>query len=393
MRVLLLDHELPSLGDGAGNATHALARGLASHGVRVDVVTAGLRDESDAELLWNGTAVSEGLLTVRRVRRRRGGALGYLTAAIPVVRRLLREEHYDVVHLVSSFPMGALLPFVDLGGVPLVVTLRGPDVPGYLPSPRPGHLVAHPITRWVWRRADRVIAVSESLGRLARRTLRGLHYAVIPNGADLARFRPRLRPAPAHQRVRCLAVARLTERKELDRLIRAVAMLERGSVELEIVGTGPREAALRLLAEQLGAGSLVTFTGALDHAAVAQRYREADLFTLVHPDPSAGTVFAEALASGLPIIGSAVGGVAELVKDGRNGVLVPPGGPRALADAIRRLAESPRARAEMGRRNRAAAEERLGWARITERHLSIYRGVERRLPARPLLAEQPSSTW
>jgi phosphatidylinositol alpha 1,6-mannosyltransferase len=99
------------------------------------------------------------------------------------------------------------------------------------------------------------------------------------------------------------------------------------------------------------------------------------------------------MAAGLPIVASTAGAAPELVRDGRNGLLVPPGDPSALAGAIRRLAGNPRARAEMGRRNRAGAGEHLGWDRVTARHLSLYHGVERRAPARRLLAEQPSSTW
>jgi len=400
MRVLLLSDEFPPSGGGAGIATHALARGLAARGVTVDVVTAGSRDESQAELLWDGSAVTEGLLTVHRVRSPGTvgvrGALSYAAAGLCVARRLLRAERYDVVHVIFSLPTGVMLLLLRLGGVPVVVSLRGCNVPGYDPTQRPverAHRVLRPLTRWIWRRADRVIAVSESLGRLARHTLPELRYAVIPNGVDLGRFRPRLRPARPHERVRCLAVARLVERKGLSHLIRAVALQERGRVELEIVGSGPEEAALRALAAELGVADLVTFTGPLDRAAVAQRYREADLFALACCDESSGSVFAEAMASGLPIVGSAAGGIPELVRDGRNGLLVPPGDAPALAAAIRRLAESPRTRVEMGRRNRADAEERLSWERITARHLSIYQGVQRRAPARQLLAEQPSSTW
>ena len=404
MRVLLLNYEFPPLGGGAGIATHALARGLAAHGVTVDVVTAGPRDGSDSELLWDGTAVSEGLLTVHRVRSRRTGiheagvrgALGYVAAALPVVRRLLRTERYDVAHFVFSLPTGAMLPFLDLAGIPTVVTLRGSDVPGYDPSQRSverAHRILKPLTRWIWRRADRVIAVCDSLGRLAQRTLPGLRYAVIPNGVDLARFRPRLRPARPHERLRCLAVARLVERKGLAHLIRAIALQERGRVELEIVGAGPEERALRGLAAELGVGELVRFAGALDRAAVAQRYRDVDVFTLACSDESFGGVFAEAMASGLPIVGSTAGGIPELVRDGHNGLLVPPADPEALAAAIARLAASPRTRAEMGRRNRAEAEEHLDWQRVTDRHLAIYNGVRRQVPARRRLAEQPSSIW
>ena len=404
MRVLLLNYEFPPLGGGAGIATHALARGLAARGVTVDVVTAGQHDASHSELLWDGSAVSEGLLTVHRVRSRRTGvheagvrgAIGYLRAAMPIARRLLDTERYDVAHFVFSLPTGGMLPFLDLHRIPVVVTLCGSDVPGYDPSQRSverAHRVLRPVTRWIWRHADRVITVCESLGRLARRTLPDLRYAVIPNGVDLLRFRPRLRPARPHDRLRCLAVARLVERKGLADLIRAIAMQERRRVALEIVGSGPQEQSLRRLASELGVEDLVSFAGALDRAAVAQRYREADLFTLACSDESFGAVFAEAMASGLPIVGSAVGGIPELVRDGRNGLLVPPGDPEALAAAIGRLAASPRTRAEMGRRNRADAEEHLDWERVTDRHLAIYQGVHRHVPARRPTTEQPSSTW
>ena len=404
MRVLLLNYEFPPIGGGAGIATHALARGLAGHGVIVDVVTAGSRDEQDAELLWDGAAVSEGLLTVYRVKSRRTGvhqasmrgAFSYLAYALPVVRRLLATERYDVAHFVFSLPTGAMLPFLDLGDTPVVVSLRGSDVPGYDPTQRSvdhAHRVLRPLTRWIWRRADRVISVSDSLGRLARRTLPALRYAVIPSGVDLSRFRPRLRQARPHDRLRCLAVARLVERKGLAHLIRAIAMQPRGTVELEIVGSGPEERSLRALAAQLHVDDLVKFAGALDRGAVAQRYREADLFTLACTDTAFGGAFAEAMASGLPIVGGTAGALPELVHHERNGLLVAPGDPVALASAIRRMGESPGMRAEMGRRNRADAEALLNWNRVTERHLAIYAGVQRRAPARPLLTEQPSGSW
>jgi hypothetical protein len=108
MRVLLLNYEYPPCGSGAGLATEALAEGLASRGVSVDVVAGGEQASSDPRLLWDGHAEEEGLLTVHRVPSRRRaaheagmrGAVGYLAAATPIVRRLLEGERYDVVHFV-----------------------------------------------------------------------------------------------------------------------------------------------------------------------------------------------------------------------------------------------------------------------------------------------------
>jgi glycosyltransferase involved in cell wall biosynthesis len=405
MRVLLLNYEYPPLGGGAGVATQALARGLAARGVSVDVITAGVRDECRSEVLWDGHAAQEGLLTVYRVESSRtgvheagmAGAFSYLRSALPLVRARMRDEHYDVVHVFFSLPTGAMLPLLSLGDTPVVVSLRGSDVPGYDPHQRGlerMHRVLRPLTRWIWRRADRVVAVCESLGRLALRTEPGLRYSVIPNGVDLTRFRPSSRGRSRRSgKIRCLAVARLVERKGLGDLIRAIAALERGRYELEILGSGPDEGRLKELARQLGVSDDVIFAGSVSRDEIAGRYRDADIFTLASWEEAFGNVFAEALASGLPIVGSAVGGIPELVEHGKNGFLVPPREPRALAAAIRLLADNPDLRAEIGRRNREHAEANLSWARATTRYLSTYNGVLRRAPSRAPLAELPTSTW
>ena len=405
MRVLLLNYEYPPYGGGAGVASQALARSLASRGVTVDVVTAGQESSCESELLWDGDAPHEGLLNVHRVRCRRtsvhqagmGDAASYLFAALPLVRRLLRAEQYDAAHFFFSLPTGAMIPFLNLGKTPVIVSLRGSDVPGYDSHNRAlerAHRLLRPLTRWIWRRADRVVPVCESLGRQALETMPDLDYTVVPNGVDLNRFHPRAsRRGRAANRVRCLAVARLVERKGLDHLIRAIASLERGRYELEIVGTGPDEHSLRELAATLGLDGLVKFSGSLDRGTVARRYREADIFTLASVEEAFGNVFAEAMASGLPIVGSNIGGIPALVQHGRNGLLVPPRDPLAIAAAIRQLGENPALRLEMGRRNRSHAEATFSWDRVSTRFLSLYHGVRRRAPARSRLAELPSSSW
>jgi glycosyltransferase involved in cell wall biosynthesis len=256
------------------------------------------------------------------------------------------------------------------------------------------HRVLLPLTRWIWRRATRVVVVCESLGRLARRTDHGLRYSVIPNGVELTRFRPSSRGRSRHGgKIRCLAVARLVERKGLGDLIQALAALERGRFELEIIGSGPDERNLKDLAARLGVSREVIFAGSVSRSEIPGRYRDADIFTLASREEAFGNVFAEAMASGLPIVGSTAGGIPELVEHGKNGYLVPPCEPRALAAAIRLLADNPDLRSEVGRRNRAQAEANLSWARVTTRYLSTYNGVLRRVPSRVPLAELPSSTW
>ncbi|HEX5436122.1 MAG TPA: glycosyltransferase [Gemmatimonadaceae bacterium] len=384
-RVLLLNYEYPPLGGGAGVAAAALANTLAQQGVWVDVVTAADRA---AAAPGSDVIVQRGRdgLEVHRVRIvRKGvhqtgmrGAGGYLRAALPVVRRLVRRRRYDVVHCFFSLPTGALLPAAGLRDLPVVVSLRGSDVPGYDCANRSlvaMHALLRPLTRWIWRRADRVVVVSDGLGRLARETDRTLDYAVIPNGVDMQLFHPPGAPARADPNsvIRLLAVARLIARKGIADVLHALARLERGRFHLEIVGSGPDAARLTALTAELGLTNAVRFTGAVrNRGELAERYRAADLFTLAPHHEAFGNVFAEALASGLPVVGSTVGGIPELVRDQSNGLLVPPGEPEALAAAIQRLAADPARRRAMAIRNRTHAEQALSWESASERYMAIY---------------------
>jgi len=404
MRILVLNYEYPPLGGGAAVATAALAQGLAARGVQVDVVTAGVDAGAERRVLGVPRESTEHPgLDLYRVRSRRtgvhqagmGGAATYLVAALPLVRRLLRANKYDVVHIFFSLPTGALLPFLNLGATPVVVSLRGSDVPGYDPHNRAlqvAHRMLVPLTRWIWHRADRVVAVCESLGRLALCTSPDLRYTVVPNGVDLSLFHPAAMVTPRGATpIRCLAVARLIERKGLGDLLRALALLERGRFQLEIVGGGSDEQSLRHLAEELGVAREVHFVGPLPRAEVARRYRDADLFTLPSSAEAFGNVFAEALASGLPIVSNAIGGIPDLVEHGTNGLLVQPGDINGLAGAIRYLGEDPVLRREMAVRNRAKAEANLEWSQVTRRYLATYEAIQNRLPARPLVAEPTAS--
>jgi glycogen(starch) synthase len=388
MRVLLLDYEYPPHSTAAAADSEALARGLASRGIMVDVVTTGERGTTESRVLWNGGASEEGLLTVHRVK---SGA-GYPLAALPLLRRLLRGARYDLVHVFFSRPIGMLLPLLNLGDVPVIVTLhRSGDFGPRGPLAR---RLLGAFDRWMWRRADRLVAASESLADLALSGSAKLRYSVVPSGVDLARFHPaRTIGRSRSSRVRCLAVAGLTERERVADLLHALALLKRGRFELEIVGTGNEESRLRALVSSLGLSQEVVFRSPISRAKVAERYRAADLFTLAPSAEFTASAFAEALASGVPIVGSSVGAIPELVEHGTNGLLVRPGDVRAIAEAMARLADDPQLRREMGRGNRLKAKVTLDWSRNTERYLSLYTGVQRRLLVPNRASEVASSTW
>ncbi len=178
-----------------------------------------------------------------------------------------------------------------------------------------------------------------------------VHCGVAP---DLYRARG---PADAG-RQRLLFVGRLAGIKGVPILLEAVATLRERfpAMTLTLIGDGPERGAIEAEAARRGIADHVEFTGYLSQAAVAERLAEADLFVLPSFAEGVPVVLMEAMAAGLPVVATRVGGVAELVEDGVSGVLTAPGDPGALAEGIGRLLDDAGLRARMGRAGRARVE-------------------------------------
>jgi glycosyltransferase involved in cell wall biosynthesis len=198
-------------------------------------------------------------------------------------------------------------------------------------------------------------------------------------GLDLGEF-----PYRAEQRSsrRVLAVGRLSKEKGYDDLLRAVSVLVgRGvDVELELVGEGPERETLTRLADALEIRDKVTFRGWLQIADVRKAMHEATV--LAQPSRIEGlpTVIEEAIALGIPVVGSRVGGLPELLDDGRCGVLVEPGDVKGLADGLQTLLGDPALRVMYAERARAHAEKILDMWRNGARLAEELRSAAQRVP-------------
>ena len=178
--------------------------------------------------------------------------------------------------------------------------------------------------------------------------------SVIPNGLDIDAYAPR-EPITAVRRV--ATVANLRHEKGHDVLLDAAAIVLRRfpDARFDIVGAGPERAALEARAEALSIGRAVSFLGHCED--IPARLAAADLFVLPSRSEAFPNAVLEAMAIGLPVIASAIGGLLEVIDDQRNGILVRPGDPQALADQICALMADPIGAAQIG----AAA-----WARAQQ---------------------------
>jgi glycosyltransferase involved in cell wall biosynthesis len=209
-----------------------------------------------------------------------------------------------------------------------------------------------------------------------------------PCGVDLHHFRPRgpVAERPAG-RVRVVVVSRLVERKGIGNVIEALPSLP--EVDLVIAGGPPAgmvdedHEAQRFasLADRLGVGHQVELLGAVPRHAVPALLRSADIVACCPWYEPFGLVAIEAMACGVPVVASGVGGLAESVLDGVTGIHVPPRSPSDIAAAIRSLVDDDQRRRAMGAAG-ARRALRFGWDRIAAETLAVLESCRRPAPPR-----------
>jgi glycosyltransferase involved in cell wall biosynthesis len=212
------------------------------------------------------------------------------------------------------------------------------------------------------------VAESERRAGLSAHTCRSDRTVVIHNGVATARPRPPRPPGP----VTVVSVGRLRAPKDFLTLVRAAALLEPGSFRIRIAGDGPDRERLVAEIDRLGLAAAVDLLGTQPD--VGALLDAADVFVLSSTSEGLPMSVLEAMAAGLPVVASAVGGVPELV-DGETGALVAPADPGALAAALARLVGEPQLRERLGAAGRRRAEAEFGLAEFQRAHLDVYRAA------------------
>jgi phosphatidylinositol alpha-mannosyltransferase len=278
-------------------------------------------------------------------------------------RRALSQDKFDVVHIHEP-----LVPLVGWNAA------LGSDAPAvgtfhaYSTKAAPNYLASALGARRVFNRLSARIAVSEAAAWTGRRWYGG-HYEVIPNGVDIAAA-PR-EQKPASEELRILFVGRPEERKGLPILLAAFgALIEHVPSRLTVIGA-EREDVLRYLADPETMGS-IDVRGRVSGEALHRAMHEADV--LCAPSLSGesfGMVLTEAFAAGTPAIASAIAGYSDVVNDGIDGVLVPPGDAQRLAEELQRAHHEPERLLAMGHAARQSAE-RYAWPHVADRVTAVY---------------------
>jgi phosphatidylinositol alpha-mannosyltransferase len=279
----------------------------------------------------------------------------------------------DLVHIHEPFaPM--LSVSATMGAtVPVVGTFHSYFDPRRLEGRIYGAMA--PLLRRVWDRVDRRIAVSGAARLSATSRLGDAPMDIVPNGAEVRHF-ARARPAthlPTGRKL--LFVGRLEPRKGFPIAVRAFAQLaeQYPDLQLVVVGDGPEKHAVDVLSPALRAR--VQMLGKVTYDALPTYHQAADIF--ISPatgSESFGIVLVEAMAAGLPLVASDIAGYREVSRHGKEGLLVKPSDPHALADGVRTLLDNPTYARTLGANGATRAQD-FAWDRILDQLEVVYEGL------------------
>lgn len=301
----------------------------------------------------------------------------YYRGELQVLMKLLKRRPADLMHVYFGHTGVHLLPFIQEWKQPCVVSFHGMDI-----QPRPQQEGFDAQMQELLKTVPLVLARSHSL-------MAGLQMLGCPSeklrlnrtGIPLEDFPFHQRPMPADGSWRFVQACRLIEKKGLKTALRAFAEFRAGhpKAKFAIAGDGPMKAELEAMIGEFGLSDAVEMHGFLGQAELAALYRGAHVFmhpSEMTPDQNQEGVpnsMLEAMATGLPVVVTAVGGNPDIVRDGIDGLLFPRGDAAGCAAALRRLLTEPGLAAKLGANARHRAHEKYRLETTIDRYHALYR--------------------
>jgi glycosyltransferase involved in cell wall biosynthesis len=308
--------------------------------------------------------------------------LFYVLGGILGIRRLTRRRPYDIIHVHWPVPH-ALFGWMGkrASNRPrprLVTTWYGVEL-RWVQSSLPW---LHGFVRWALRISDAIVAISSYTAREIARFTKA-PVVVIPYTLPFAEGQSKAR-LPRAGVFQVLFVGRLVERKGVKNLIDAVRRLPPDlRARLVVIGDGPERQALETRARVSGLGDRVEIRGRVSDEELRATYAGSDVLVLPSivdargDTEGLGVVLLEAMSYGVPVVASDIGGITDIVEHDTSGLLVPPGDPAALAQALERLARDPALASRLGSAGEQRVRRAFGWPEIMTKWDAVYRAPAR----------------
>ena len=330
------------------------ARSLVDRGIKLTLISLGGDDVEKVDLIKVPFSGNRRLDFLRRAE---------------YVKNLINQIAPDVVHAhyTSSYGYWGM----KSGFRPFLLSIWGTDIVEF-----PSNIISRTFLRRIINSATAISATSEYLRGVATKLMNNnrIPVYVIPFGVEIG---PMETKKTNSDTVRLIYTKGHHKRYGPDILLKAFKALqgEYPSISLTLAGEGRMTSQLKKMAADLGIADKVEFTGFIDNNKIPETLAAHDIFVMPSLQEGFGVASLEASAAGLPTIATNVGGIPEVVVDGKTGLLVPPVDVKALADAVLRLSEDAGLRHDLGRNARAFVEERYDWNKNVDQMIDLYESL------------------
>jgi glycosyltransferase involved in cell wall biosynthesis len=361
MKLCLITSEFPPVIGGIASHVFELARALSAKGETVTVVhpVAPGTTQSGTES-YNFKVLRPEIMRSKPF---------YDFALHRYLKKLQREQKFDLIHVHGVRPLSATKGL----GLPVVFTNHSS---GFLARHHAGF-----IRKWRTRRllahVDALIGPSDELVESAQFFGYRCPARMIANGVDAERFTPGTGTRRNAWHIGAddtviLLARRLVFKNGVVGFAEAVAQMSATNFRIVIAGDGPDRATMTEIFDKAGRLDRCLFLGRISNTDMPDIFRSADVSVLPSLAEATSIAGLEAMASGLPLVGTNVGGIPTIIADGVTGLIVPPRDPIALAQALDRLCADKERRKKMGDAARARVEAEFSWPKITDDTRHVY---------------------
>lgn len=381
MRICVFnEYFFPYVGGGSVHA-YELYKALIRQGCEIHLICNKMKNSKDSEIMDGIHIYRAGVIGEVSSIYRRGR---YILASVKKARELHKKRHFDLIH---AHVFGGALAGVMAGKalhLPVVTTVHGLYSKIWKEIAEKGSFFSKQAERYIIRLPhDKLIAVSQMTARQIRELGVPLKkIEVIPNGVNLEKFNPKVQSAKKQLGIKedyvVAFFGRLWKVKGIEYLVKAIpSVVEKiPNVKFIIVGEGPQKESLVKLVKDLDISGHVMFHAPIDYSKMPAYIRASDCVVLPSLMEGLPVTALEAMACGVPVVATKVGGTPEVVKDGKNGFLLEPGRPKLIAEKLIKLLRNKKLRRRMGAAGRKFVEK-YDWGIIAERTFEVYQKLSK----------------
>jgi len=379
VNILFVNYEYPPLGGGGGVFTKTLARGLADRGHNIYVVT------TNANL---PTIENNGNVLIKRVNCFRNTITWtpklpmYLFPPISfqAINTVIKKHDIDIINAHFAIPSGISPAVISkIKKVPLVTNIMGADIhdPTKYNLQRP---LLDLIVEKVLNSSKLIICPSSDMKKRSEK-LTKTPLEIIPYGIDYEKFASETKKKSTKRKLGIddkdlivLTVARLISRKSFDTSLRAIKKVKKsiGNLKYVIVGDGPEREKILKTVKELGLEGIVILTSRVPDEELPNYYAISDVFLMTSLHEAFGIVLLEAMASGMPVVVSDIGGMQDIVSNGRNGYLCPVDDVIVFAERIEFLLTNQTENKKQGDFGKELVSKNYTHKKITDRYAEIF---------------------